>query len=171
MRFFARVRGLVDDRLLGVAGVLVGFWILWVLPRAVRASTFLLPGTDIVFIRGDFFPKVVAWGFIAIGSWLAMVEQARHLRKLPKEPWPAFSTSRKEFVAALAFIAGITAYVAAVNSIGFMVATAGAFLVLSRWLGASWRVAVATAVVGSVVMEVVFGGLLGIPLPGRIISF
>ena len=165
------MRSLFDDRLLGLVGLLVGIWILWVLPRAVRASTFLLPGTDFLFIRGDFFPRVVGWGFIVIGSWLVLVEQFRHLRRMPREEWPAQSTTMGELSAALVFIAGTAVYVFAVNSVGFMVSTAVTFLVLSRWLGASWRVAVATALVGAGVMEVVFGGLLGIPLPGRIVSF
>lgn len=165
------IRRLFDDRLLGIAGVALGLAILWLLPTAVRASTFLLPGTDFRFIRGDFFPRVVAWGFLVIGAWLLVVEQFRRSRGLPQEPWPVERTTRGELAAAGRFIIGVAIYVLAVNSIGFMVSTAVTYLVLSRWLGASWKVAVATAVLGALTMEVVFSGVLGIPLPGRLIRF
>lgn len=167
----SRLKVLFDDRWLGLLGIVAGTVVLGLMPRAVRASTFLLPGTDLVFIRGDFFPRVIGWGFVTIGCWLVLVEQLRRLRGLAHEPWPAAATSRRELVAALVFVVGLAGYILGVNLAGFLPATAAVFLVLSRWLGASWRAAVATAIVGSFMMEFVFGGLLGIPLPGRIIRF
>ena len=167
----SRLKALFDDRLLGLLGIMAGIAVLWLMPWAVRASTFLLPGTDILFIRGDFFPRVVGWGFVIIGGWLALAEHFRRLRGLAHEPWPAAVTSRRELVAALMFVAGVAFYVLGVTSVGFLPATAVMFLVLSRWLGAPWRAAVATAIIGSLTMELIFGGLLGIPLPGRIIRF
>lgn len=167
----AGLRRLFDDRLLGVGGIALGLVILWLIPTAVRASTFLLPGTDILFIRGDFFPRILGWGFVAIGVWLLLSDQVRRMRGISQVPWPAEKTSRAEFFASLGFIVGVAGYVLAVNRIGFMVSTGAVFLLLSRWLGATWRMAIATGLLGALVMEVVFAGVLGIPVPGRIIRF
>lgn len=165
------LRKLFDDRLLGLAGVGLGLAILWLMPTAVRASTFLLPGTDFLFIRGDFFPRVVGWGFVVIGAWLLVIAQVRRMRGTPQEAWPAERTTRGEFIAAIGFVVLVAVYVRGVNTIGFMYSTGAVFLLLSKWLGATWKVALGTAIIGALTMEVVFSGVLGIPLPGRIIRF
>lgn len=79
-----------------------------------------------------------------------------------REPaWPKGPALLKQLLAVVAFVA----YAYLLEPLGFLVSTFLAVLALGRLLGASLRQAGAAGVAISVVLFVLFDGLLGLPLP------
>lgn len=161
---------LLDDRLIGAVGALLGVTLLAVTPYAVRTATALIPGTDILFIRGDFYPRVTAGLLIVTGLWLLASDWLRAARGRPAEPWPGRALTLPEFLWSFAFLLGVAAYVYLIIEVGFAIGCAIAFVVLGRLLGGKLPWTIVMAIILTLAMEVVFGLLFRIPLPGRLFA-
>lgn len=110
------------------------------------------------------FPFVVAAGLAACGVGLIVREARAGLRR----PWlaagPLLGQARAR-LDALLLVGAIGLYLGAASRLGFVPTAAVILLVLVRRFGASWALAVATAVFGPLAAHLLFAEWLRVPLP------
>lgn len=165
-----RWTNVLDDRWIGAVGVFLGVALLAVTPYAVRASTALIPGTDVLFVRGDFYPRVTAALLIVTGLWLFASDWLRAARGRRAEPWPGRALTLPEVVWSALFLVGLTAYVYLIINVGFAIGCAIVFVILGKLLGGKLHWVIVMSISVTLAMDAVFGLLFRIPLPGRIFA-
>ncbi|MCS6853624.1 MAG: tripartite tricarboxylate transporter TctB family protein [Elioraea sp.] len=110
------------------------------------------------------FPGLIAAGFALCGAGLLL----RHLRAGARRPWiepgPLLAVGPARLDAIL-LLGAIGFYLVAVPRLGFVPTAAVILLVLVRRYGASWTLALATALVGPLVLHLLFAEWLRVPLP------
>ncbi|MCS6921078.1 MAG: tripartite tricarboxylate transporter TctB family protein [Elioraea sp.] len=115
------------------------------------------------------FPMLIAAGFAACGAGLIVRDMRAGLRM----PWlalgPLLGEARAR-VDALLLLGAIVFYLAAAPRLGFVPTAAAVLLVLVRRFGASWSLAVATALLGPIVLHLLFAEWLRVPLPLGLIA-
>jgi len=113
------------------------------------------------------FPGLIAAGLVLCGA-LLIVPGVR-----AGAPWVAFPQwlRRPRARAGVGgMLAGLIAYVLVADDLGFHITGA---VILSAWvrlLGASWRLAIATGVIGTVVIHFAFYKALRVPLPWGVLT-
>jgi putative tricarboxylic transport membrane protein len=146
----------VNDALIGAALVVLGAVVLWHIQGFPP-----MPGQK---YGPAWFPGLIAIGLVLCGGLL----MASRLRATAPEALFAFPewTQRAQPVASVvSVVAGLLAYVLAVDALGFHITAAALLLVWSRLLGASWKLALPVAVAATVVIHLAFYKLLKVPLP------
>lgn len=110
------------------------------------------------------FPSVIAAGFAVCGLVLIAreVRAGKSVRWI--EPGPLL-TSASARLDALLLVGAILFYLLAAERLGFIPAAALILLVLVRRFGASWMLAVATAIAGPLAVHLLFAEWLRVPLP------
>lgn len=115
------------------------------------------------------FPLLIAAGFAACGAGLMVREARAGLRR----PWIAAGPLLGEARAcldAVLLLGAIGFYLAAAPRFGFVPTAVVILLVLVRRFGASWWLAVATAVLGPLTLHLLFAEWLRVPLPLGLIA-
>ena len=113
------------------------------------------------------FPGLIAVGLAVCGA-LLMVSGARQ-----RAPWvaaPEWVRSPRARAGITALVAGLVAYILLVDRLGFHIT---GILLLALWLrllGASWRVTVPVAIVGTLVIHLSFYKVLRVPLPWGVLE-
>jgi putative tricarboxylic transport membrane protein len=113
------------------------------------------------------FPGLIAGGLLICGALLI------YGGRRERSPWmtaPDWIHSARARTGVATFIAGLVVYILVVDTVGFYitgVVLLGAWL---RVLGASWRMSVVVALVGTVVIHFAFYKGLRIPLPWGVLE-
>jgi putative tricarboxylic transport membrane protein len=108
------------------------------------------------------FPGLIAGGLGVCGLFL-IIAGARK-----REPWvvlPAWIYRRRTLAGVAAVVGGLLFYIFAADRLGFHIT---GIVLLTFWvcmLGASWRVALPVAIIGTLLIHLSFYKLLRIPLP------
>ena len=108
------------------------------------------------------FPGLIAAGLAVCGALLVY----GGLRE--RSPWLAVGDwvhSRRARAGVAAVVGGLIVYVLVVDAAGFYLTGIVLLAVWMRVLGASWRVTVIVAVLGTVLIHLAFYKLLRVPLP------
>ena len=108
------------------------------------------------------FPGLVATG-LGICGLLLVYQGLRH-----SAPWlvlPTWVRSRRPLLGVGSVVAGLLFYIFAADTLGFYITGMVLLAIWTRILGAAWHVALAAAVVATVVIHLSFYKILRIPLP------
>ena len=114
------------------------------------------------------FPGLVATGLIVCALLLIV----SGLRQRATEPWfeaGAWTRSRRHVVALIATVGGPVAYVLLADKVGFLVIAPLLLVALFIAYGVRRNVAIATAIVVTLVIHLAFYKLLRVPLPWGVI--
>jgi putative tricarboxylic transport membrane protein len=154
----------INDAVFGVLLLLAGVVVI------VHVQSFpKIPGQQ---VGPALFPGLVAAGFVVCGA-LLVLSGIKARRAGEDAPWLRVGDWVRSPGHALAFaviVAGVAAYVLFANAIGFLVI---APLLLASWLlvlGVRPLPAIATAIVGSLVIWYAFYKLLRVPLPWGVLT-
>ena len=113
------------------------------------------------------FPGLIAAGLAVCGALLIY----GGLRE--RSPWLAVGDwihSRRARAGIAAFVGGLIVYILVVDAVGFYLTGIVLLAVWMRVLGASWRVTVIVAVLGTVLIHLAFYKGLRIPLPWGVLE-
>jgi putative tricarboxylic transport membrane protein len=108
------------------------------------------------------FPGLIASGLAVCGFFLVL-SGVRH-----GGLWlvlPDWVSRRKPLTGVASVLAGLIVYVLAADKLGFHITGVALLVAWTRILGASWRVAIAVALVATVAIHLSFYKILRIPLP------
>jgi putative tricarboxylic transport membrane protein len=151
----------VNDALTGAALVALGATVFWHIQGFPK-----IPGQN---YGAAWFPGWVASGLIICGALLI----AGRLRAAGSAPWvvaPDWLRRPKAVLAVASVPAGLLAYVFLADALGFHLVAAGLLLTWCRLLDASWRRALPTAVVATLLIHLAFYKLLKVPLPWGVLE-
>jgi putative tricarboxylic transport membrane protein len=151
----------VNDALTGAALVALGATVLWHIQGFPK-----IPGQN---YGAAWFPGWVASGLILCGALLI----AGRLRAAGTVPWsvaPDWMRRPKAVLAVASIVAGLLTYVFLAETLGFHLVAAVLLLTWCRLLDASWRLALPTAVVATVLIHLAFYKLLKVPLPWGVLE-
>jgi putative tricarboxylic transport membrane protein len=115
------------------------------------------------------FPGLIAFGFVVCGVLLVW----SGMRSRVDAPWFAagdWMGSRRHVMAAAVIVAGVAAYMALADAVGFLLVAPVLLLAWFRVLGVRWRTAVVAAVLTTLVIWYVFYKLLRVPLPWGVLT-
>jgi putative tricarboxylic transport membrane protein len=146
----------VNDALTGAALVALGALVLWHVQGFPK-----IPGQN---YGAAWFPGWIAVGLVICGA-LLIAARVRAADAQPLATLPGWVQRPRALAGVVAVVAGVLAYVLAVDSIGFHPTAAALLLLWSRLLGASWRLAVPVALAATFVIHLAFYKLLKVPLP------
>ena len=113
------------------------------------------------------FPGLIAGGLAICGALLIASGMRQHA------PWaaaPEWVRSPRARAGITALLAGLVAYILVVDRLGVHIT---GILLLALWLrllGASWRVTVPVAIVGTLVIHLSFYKVLRVPLPWGVLE-
>lgn len=115
------------------------------------------------------FPGLVAAGFVVCGVLLVF----SGMRSRAGAPWFTagdWMGSRRHVLAAAVIVAGVAAYMALADALGFLIVSPVLLLVWFRMLGVRWGTAVIAAVLTTLAIWYVFYKLLRVPLPWGVLT-
>lgn len=151
----------INDALSGAALIALGAAVLW----EIRSFP-PMPGQK---FGPAWFPGLIAAGLVVCGA-LLIASRLRASAPQPLIELPAWVRQPRPAAAFTAVVGGLVFYVLAAGTLGFHLTAAALLLVWSRLLGASWRLALAVAVVATLAVQGAFYKLLKVPLPWGILE-
>ena len=113
------------------------------------------------------FPGLVAVGLAICGALLLLSPAVKTHPWLAAPEWLSRARARN---AIAGIFAGLVVYVVFADRLGFHIT---GVVLLSAWvrlLGASWRLAIATGVIGTIVIHLAFYKALRVPLPWGVLA-
>ena len=108
------------------------------------------------------FPGLIAVGLAICGALLMLAGRRERAAWVALPEW---IHSRRARLGIAALIGGLVFYVLAANALGFHISGVLLLAVWIRLLGASWRVTLPVAIIGTLVIHFSFYQLLRVPLP------
>jgi len=113
------------------------------------------------------FPGLIAVGLGICGLLLMRVGWRS---AQPWFTWPGWTLHKRAVAGVVAVVLGILAYVLVAGSLGFHITALALLVIWIRLLGASWRVTLPVAIVGTLVIHAAFYQLLRVPLPWGVLE-
>ena len=113
------------------------------------------------------FPGLIAVGLGICGLLLMRVGWRS---AQPWFTWPGWTLHKRAVAGVVAVVLGILAYVLVAGSLGFHITALALLVIWIRLLGASWRVTLLVAIVGTLVIHAAFYQLLRVPLPWGVLE-
>jgi len=114
------------------------------------------------------FPGSIAAGFIVCG--VLLIASGLKARGAAWVSFPAWLSSGRHLAAFLAVVGGVAAYIWLAGLVGFLILAPLLLLLWFRVLRVRWPVAIAAALVASLVIWLVFYKLLRVPLPWGVLT-
>lgn len=146
----------IHDSILGLVFVLIGIAILYTVSGYPK-----MPGQD---VGPAMFPGVMAAGFVAFGSILAIRALVMPGPK-PLVAMGAWAGSPRHVLAGLSVILGCAAYALLSNALGFLILAPILLFVWHLAFGVAARTALLSALLTTALTWAVFYKGLGVPLP------
>ena len=113
------------------------------------------------------FPGLIAVGLGICGLLLMRVGWRS---AQPWFTWPGWTLHKRAVAGVVAVVLGILVYVLVAGSLGFHITALALLVIWIRLLGASWRVTLPVAIVGTLVIHAAFYQLLRVPLPWGVLE-
>jgi putative tricarboxylic transport membrane protein len=113
------------------------------------------------------FPGLIAVGLALCGALLVFAGLRQRSAWISLPDW---IHSRRARAGIGALVAGLVFYVLAADALGFHIAGIVLLVLWIRVLGASWRVTLPVALVGTLVIHFAFYKLLRVPLPWGVLE-
>jgi putative tricarboxylic transport membrane protein len=110
------------------------------------------------------FPGLIAGGLVICGA-LLVVSRLRAATTEALFTLPDWTRRARPAARVASVIAGLLAYIALVDLLGFHIIATALLLAWSRLLGASWRLALPVSIMAALVIHLAFYKLLKVPLP------
>ena len=142
------------------------------------AALVVLAGIILWHIQG--FPAMPgqkfgpAWfpGLIAVGLGICglLLMRVGWRSAQPWFTWPGWTLHKRAVAGVVAVVLGILAYVLVAGTLGFHITALALLVIWIRLLGASWRVTLPVAIVGTLVIHAAFYQLLRVPLPWGVLE-
>lgn len=151
----------INDAVFGVVFALLGAVVLFHVQSYPK-----IPGQG---YGAAIFPGLVAVGFIVCGV-LLVISGVRHRRDAPWFTGDNWLHSSRHIVAVLAIVLGVVAYIALVETIGFLIVAPMLLLAWFRVLGVRWALAIPAALLVVLAIWYVFYKLLRVPLPWGVLT-
>ena len=151
----------ISDAIFGAVLLLLGVVIL------VHVQAFpKIPGQQ---VGPALFPGLIAAALAVCGALLIV----SGVRKRAAEPWyetAEWMRSGRHFVAFVAIVGGVAAYVLLANTIGFLIVAPVLLWIWFKVLGVRWMPALVVAIASTAVIWYAFYKLLRVPLPWGVLN-